>query len=411
MTTRVRNCTLLATALLAMSVPYSGDADAQHEPAASAPAAASDQATVPVSDPRFDEKPANPASVPLAPEPAAALAPSAPAAQGADAGSAAPAGAAQGQTAGAAAYSARPKTVNEVRQVKFRVAVLSEAQYEIILRGGAVEDLARLLQKNPNQDESFFDDLVCALQETRKVNVMERAKINDILRERSLWNRGVTASDIKSVERPIRDIHYYLTATFTKESDGLSNALYVVRTRLISTRGGEVAGSARAENANRYSAIQKAVRTLVAGIGVDDWYMRVVKVVAYDAQADVLRGRPEEGIVVDAEQTRSGDDLIEKLSGERQRGTVTKVYLSAGANDGVKPGTKFYVLRSQGDLIDPELGSALGTAEVKIGLVEVTEVKPDYSIATILKCSRPLQRCDRVIQFTGVFVPPEVMEQ
>ena len=62
------------------------------------------------------------------------------------------------------------------------------------------------------------------------------------------------------------------------------------------------------------------------------------------------------------------------------------------------------------DLIDPETGRAVGQAELRIGLLRVTEVFPGYSIAMIETQSRRIQRGDRIIPFTGTFVPRDILE-
>jgi len=62
------------------------------------------------------------------------------------------------------------------------------------------------------------------------------------------------------------------------------------------------------------------------------------------------------------------------------------------------------------DLIDPETGRAIGQAELKIGLLRVTEVFPGYSIAMIESESRNIQRGDRIIPFTGIFIPNDILE-
>lgn len=57
------------------------------------------------------------------------------------------------------------------------------------------------------------------------------------------------------------------------------------------------------------------------------------------------------------------------------------VYINAGSDIGVIAGLKFEVFSAGEDLIDPVTGAILGVEEAPSGEIEVTEVKPSYSVA------------------------------
>ncbi len=98
------------------------------------------------------------------------------------------------------------------------------------------------------------------------------------------------------------------------------------------------------------------------------------------------------------------------LTGVAPRTTVTKVYISGGRLDGVKLGDRFYVKRWQTELIDPGLGSSLGSAELNVALVEVIDAQTEFSVCKILTSTGGVQRGDRVVQFTGDFIPTELFD-
>ncbi len=296
------------------------------------------------------------------------------------------------------------------RRVKFNIAVLPKNWFEVLSVKGANPIKSKLVFNNDTAEEDFFDDLVCAVDDTGKVNVIERAKLLSILNERTLQNVGVVATDIKNRDKPVLGIHYYLTASWNK-----SGSNYVVRSRLFDIRTGEVI-TGRARKSDRYEAIESAVSKALNKLGDNAWYARVIRIEAYRPGADVLRSDVAQGgLISDSAQNKEEYEL-ELLTGKKRTKTVTKVYLSAGQREGVIKNDRFYVVRDMGanagarDLIDPETGRALGQAELKIGLLRVTEVYPGYSIAMIESETKRIQRGDRIIPFTGTFVPNDILE-
>lgn len=65
------------------------------------------------------------------------------------------------------------------------------------------------------------------------------------------------------------------------------------------------------------------------------------------------------------------------------------VYINAGAESGVGPGTTFQVFRPEETLIDPASGLNLGTPDRQIGLIRVVNVEPKYAVAEIAEGALP----------------------
>jgi len=294
--------------------------------------------------------------------------------------------------------------------VKYNIAVLPKDWFDLLIVPGANPANTKLTINFEIAEENFFEDLVCAVDDTEKVNVIERAKLQVMLDERSLQNTGVVATDIKNRDKPILGIHYYLTATWNKSGEN-----FVVRTRLFDIRTGEII-TGRARKSEIYETIESAVSKVLNKLGDNTWYARVIRIEAYRPGADALRsGTAQGGFISDSAQNKEEYEL-ELLTGKKRTKAVTKVYLSAGQREGVLKNDQFYVVRDMGanagvrDLIDPETGRAVGQAELRIGLLRVTEVFPGYSIAMIETQSRRIQRGDRIIPFTGTFVPNDILE-
>ncbi len=296
------------------------------------------------------------------------------------------------------------------RRVKYNIAVLPKNWFEILLKKGTRPVVSNLTFNYDTPQEDFFDDLVCAVDDTEKVNIIERAKLRSILNERALQDTGVVATDIKNQDKPILGIHYYLTASWNK-----SGPNFVVRTRLFDIRTGEII-TGRARKADRYEAVEAALSKALNRLGNNAWYARIIRIETYKPGDDVLRsGVAQGGFISDSAQNKEEYEL-EMLTGKKRTKPVTKVYLSAGQREGVLKNDRFTVIRDMGanagarDLIDPETGRSIGQAELRIGLLRVTEVYPGYSIAMIESETKRIERGDRIIPFTGTFIPNDFLE-
>ena len=295
------------------------------------------------------------------------------------------------------------------KRIKYNIAVLPKNWFEILTVNGTAPTKTKLVYNNDVAQEDFFDDLVCAVDDTEKVNLIERAKLQAIFNEQNLQNTGAVASDIKNQDKPVLGIHYYLTASWNK-----SGSNFIVRTRLFNIRTGEII-TGRARKGDRYEAIEASVSKALNKLGNNAWYARIIRIITYNPNADVLRSDVKNGgLISDTGQNKEEYEL-EMLTGKKRTKPVTKVYISAGAKEGVLKDDRFYVIRDMGanagarSLIDPETGSAVGNAEIKIGLIRVTEVYPGYSIGMIETETSTMQRGDRIIPFTGTFIPKDVL--
>ncbi len=82
--------------------------------------------------------------------------------------------------------------------------------------------------------------------------------------------------------------------------------------------------------------------------------------------------------IVERMETVPWQAKIVKLSGG-------EVYISAGANAGIKKGEVFQVYRIGEELIDPDTGLTLGAEETYGGRIEIKKAEEKFAVATILE--------------------------
>lgn len=110
--------------------------------------------------------------------------------------------------------------------------------------------------------------------------------------------------------------------------------------------------------------------------------------------------------------TQKVSDDLRLVSGEQSEYKTTFqagdiVFLSKGANQGVKPGDRFSVMRAEPDRLkvpffkwQEKLVNAMGTRYVDLGQLEVIKVQPNIAIAKVTMSCDLMQRADIVLPFT-----------
>ncbi len=94
-------------------------------------------------------------------------------------------------------------------------------------------------------------------------------------------------------------------------------------------------------------------------------------------------------------------DVVKEIGARPAEGTVIKaegkrVWLNIG-DDGVDIGDRLTVMAKGEELIDPETGISLGSADTKVGDIEVIQVSEKFSIAQSVSLPKPPSRGDRVV--------------
>jgi curli biogenesis system outer membrane secretion channel CsgG len=242
---------------------------------------------------------------------------------------------------------------------------------------------------------SAQDILVTELVKKGKFRVIDRERLNDLLREKNLSLSGdidpktaVEAGKLLGVEYLLVGSVTEFGAVQTRATTGgwLGNLPSVdvgttrfkvaLDARAISTRTGEIVWADSADDTTTDA------RVYVGGAGggaVDraqaDKVIRpvCVKLVASFTSKDL----PTSGL--------GGPGDASGIAGKIARVDGAQIYINAGAESGVKPGQAFAVVRAGNPIRDPDTGEVLGAEETRIGQIRVSAVKgPRLSVCAVV---------------------------
>jgi len=230
----------------------------------------------------------------------------------------------------------------------------------------------------------FMNELV----KSGKFTVIERQRLDDILKEQGLSLSGQVSAASAVQAGKLLGVDYMLTGRITKfgerqvggqagwriamsaKKKTLEGGLSV---RLINTTTGEIvfADEATGEDSNFKFTI------FGTGGGVD-----------YDETAvdKVFRPAVEElsrKMIDRAGGLEGSDGSRPSISGKISKVSGDLIYLNVGSNKGVKVGDTFTVYALGEEIVDPDTGESLGAEESETGKVEVIEVKEKYSKARV----------------------------
>lgn len=225
------------------------------------------------------------------------------------------------------------------------------------------------------------------LVKTGKFTVIERKRIQDVMHEQGLGLSGAVDPMTAAKVGKVLGVELILTGDITKlgvkqsgghtgflgGAGGSKNTLEGgLDVRLISTSTAQIVFADNAQNAD--ASFKLNFRGTGGGTDFDE--TKIDKVfrpcVVKLAQAMAAKTGDLVG------QMRGGGGLSAKIanvSGE-------KIYLNAGAGEGIKVGDVFEVYRQGEEIRDPDTGAVLDVETKLIGKIIVTEVKDKVSIAT-----------------------------
>lgn len=218
----------------------------------------------------------------------------------------------------------------------------------------------------------FTAELVTALVNTNKFNVVERDRIDAIIKELALGDSGEVLPE-KAIKMGQLLLAEYLVlgkVEVIEASQKKARILYskskkttfqghmVVNMEIVDTRNGKIAAAKKInlqdvhnESAHGHTTLvtfidtlkEKTVQQLVAGIIDGIFPTRVIKV------AD------------------------------------NKVFLTTGLEDMIKVDTIMNVYNVGDELIDPDTQESLGMEEIQAGCIKIIEIRPKYIVAQIIE--------------------------
>ncbi len=233
------------------------------------------------------------------------------------------------------------------------------------------------------------DMLTTEIVKTDKYSVMEREKLDAVLKEQNLGQSGRVDPSTAAKIGKILGVDVIVTGAVTEfgksEAGGGGWALNikkdtyagVIDARMIRVNTGEIiwADTAKGSSAN----VRVRVKGYGGGKGYDE---KIASDVLRDAVKEMAKkiGDKASGIQPRAAAPKPSIFKVAKVEGD-------KVWLNAGKDEGISEGDSYSVYRKGEEIVDPDTGTVLGAEEERIGSLKVTKVKSKYAIAEIVEGS------------------------
>lgn len=248
---------------------------------------------------------------------------------------------------------------------------------------GAEQSSSRHSRSTSGDMRAFADMMTTALVKTKKLDVMERGRMDEVLKEQGLSVYGITSGGYEGEDYNLAGIDYVLTGAITQygKSDkamavkgfsaGGSTWTMSVDIRVLNVHTG---GIEIAETVQTKLSGGMAIKTSkFAGGGSSDKSEMVGKLLRQSAMnvtnLIVTSIYPVRIVNINGKQVilNYGDALL-------SAGDVLEVY-------------------SQGEsFTDPDTGEVLGMEETLVGTIKVTAAQPKFAKAEIQKDSDPMQK-------------------
>lgn len=237
---------------------------------------------------------------------------------------------------------------------------------------------------------AFTNKFVTALVKTRKFDVVERQRVDDILNEVQLSQSGMTSKQRAIKAGQMIGADYFLTGEisvfsitttwaeipFTKKSQRTIEARIIVDMRIVDTRSSKV---------------------VAADKGEARWTQKTMfpnRFESAELPADMIDT---------LERTLCDDLTLKTIDGVYPIKIIGitggEVSLNRGDGGGLAPGLVLDVFLTGDEMVDPDTGESLGFEELKVGRVQVSEILPRFSKATVVSGAAKLVKgaiCRRV---------------
>ena len=231
--------------------------------------------------------------------------------------------------------------------------------------------------------------LISELRKTERFVVLERAELNTLLNEKQMGLAGVTANG--NAGQKLMGAQLFIRGSVTEFSQqdkggglnigfglgGFSNALgartkkgsIAIDVRLIDAGSGRIVSSYTAKRKIKSRSV--GFRTGKGGLslGGDGFNQtpigKATREVIQDAVAQLVRDQ----------QQVAWQALVARVDGNR-------VYVNAGSNANVRPGSQMAAIRTVNVVTDPSTGEVLGSERATLGNITIDQVQGRYSVGT-----------------------------
>jgi curli biogenesis system outer membrane secretion channel CsgG len=226
-----------------------------------------------------------------------------------------------------------------------------------------------------NIGQGVADMLVTSLVESEKFTVVERAELDEILKEQGLGQTGLVTPQSAAKVGQLLGLQRIITGSITefgskqdKVGGGIggfnlgvstTTARVVVDLRIINVNTGEIVMAKSAEGEDSSTGLDN--------VGVEDidfhnsstWDNTQLGIASREAINDCVE------YITDDMSSLPWEGKIIKADG-------ATIYMKPGSKGGVQPGMIFSIYRAGEELIDPDTGISLGSEESKIGEIQYT---------------------------------------
>jgi curli biogenesis system outer membrane secretion channel CsgG len=226
-----------------------------------------------------------------------------------------------------------------------------------------------------NIGQGVADMLVTSLVESNKFIVIERAELDEILKEQGLGQTGLVTPQSAAKVGQLLGLQRIITGSITefgskqdKVGGGIggfnigvstTTARVAVDIRIINVNTGEIELAKSAEGEDSSTGLDN--------VGVED----------IDFHNSSTWDNTQLGIASREAINQCVEYIADDMSGLPWEGKIIKadggtIYMKPGSKGGVQPGMVFSVYRAGEELIDPDTGISLGSEESKIGEIQYT---------------------------------------
>jgi curli biogenesis system outer membrane secretion channel CsgG len=226
-----------------------------------------------------------------------------------------------------------------------------------------------------NIGQGVADMLVTSLVESEKFIVIERAELDEILKEQGLGQTGLVTPQSAAKVGQLLGLQRIITGSITefgskqdKVGGGIggfnlgvstTTARVAVDLRIVNVNTGEIVMAKTAEGEDSSTGLDN--------VGVED----------IDFHNSSTWDNTQLGIASREAINDCVEYITEDMAGLPWEGKIIKasgatIYMKPGSKGGVQPGMVFSIYRAGEELIDPDTGISLGSEESKIGEIQYT---------------------------------------
>ena len=223
--------------------------------------------------------------------------------------------------------------------------------------------------------DAFAEMLTTALVKTGDYTVIERNELAQLLQEQQIGMAGITTQETAAQAGQVLGAELVIIGAVSefgnsKQSTGVdtrklgvgvdnSKATVAVDVRIVDPSTSEIIAAEDIRKARSKKGLSLRTRKLNIG-SKNEFDESIVGKAARDAVEGVVKLLGN-----NADKVRWQAKVVTMNGGD--------VFINAGANSGVKVGSRFSIYRAGEELIDPDTGLNLGSVEAKIGEIEVID--------------------------------------